>query len=147
MTNLVAHIYAAFSITPQTESRGAICPTGHIPHTLPPDDLFSATLLSVNQLWVSVVFVPISSFIPSHMTTHSVVSDPRLLVATHLYFPESAGIEFMISMVMTPSVCVIGYLSVSSSFPPLNHLICKTTDAHFSSHDDVAVESTNLAYN
>ena len=66
-----------------------------------------------------------SYYIPSHMTTHSVVSEPRLLVATHLYLPESAGIEFMISMVMTPSVCVIGYLSVSSSFPPLNHLICK----------------------
>ena len=62
---------------------------------------------------------------PSHMTTHSVVSEPRLLVATHLYLPESAGIEFMISIVMTPSVCVIGYLSVSSSFPPLNHLICE----------------------
>ena len=59
------------------------------------------------------------------MTTHSVVSEPRLLVATHLYLPESAGIEFMISMVMTPSVCVMGYLSVSSSLPPLNHLICE----------------------
>ena len=59
------------------------------------------------------------------MTTHSVVSEPRVFVATLRYFPESAGIEFMISIVMTPSVCVIGYLDASSSLPPLNHLIWK----------------------
>ena len=61
--------------------------------------------------------------LPSTITTQSVVSDPRLLVATHLYFPESPGCEFMISMVMTPSVCVIGYLSGSNSLLPLYHLI------------------------
>ena len=54
---------------------------------------------------------------PSTMTTQSVVSEPRLLVATHLYLPLSLGWQLMISMVMTPSVCVIGNRSDGSGFP------------------------------
>ena len=56
-------------------------------------------------------------YLPSTMTTQSVVSDPRLLVATHLYLPLSLGWQLMISMVMTPSVCVIGNRSDGSGFP------------------------------
>ena len=51
------------------------------------------------------------------MTTQSVVSEPRLLVATHLYLPLSLGWQLMISMVMTPSVCVIGKRSDGSGLP------------------------------
>lgn len=61
--------------------------------------------------------------LPSQMTTQSLESDPRSFVAVHLYFPESDGWILMISMVMTPSVCVIGYLSGSRSLPPFVHLI------------------------
>ena len=56
-------------------------------------------------------------YLPSTMTTQSVVSEPRLLVATHLYLPLSLGWQLMISMVMTPSVCVIGNRSDGSGFP------------------------------
>ena len=56
-------------------------------------------------------------YLPSTITTQSVVSEPRLLVATHLYLPLSLGWQLMISMVMTPSVCVIGNRSDGSGFP------------------------------
>ena len=54
---------------------------------------------------------------PSTMTTQSVESEPRLLVAVHLYLPLSLGWQLMISMVMTPSVCVIGYKLASRGLP------------------------------
>ena len=41
---------------------------------------------------------------PSTITTQSVESEPRLLVAVQRYFPLSLGWQLMISMVMTPSV-------------------------------------------
>ena len=59
------------------------------------------------------------------MTTHSVVSEPRSFVATHLYLPESPGCALITSIVITPSVCVIGYFEASSSLPPFSHLICQ----------------------
>ena len=37
------------------------------------------------------------------MTTQSVESEPRLFVATHLYFPLSDGWQLIISIVITPS--------------------------------------------
>ena len=51
------------------------------------------------------------------MTTQSVLSEPSLLLATHLYLPLSLGWQLMISMVMTPSVCVIGKRSDGSGLP------------------------------
>merc|ERR1719278_1950253 len=57
--------------------------------------------------------------LPSTMTTQSVESLPKLLEAVHLYFPESDGWQLMISMVMTPSVWVMGNLSVSRGLPAL----------------------------
>ena len=51
------------------------------------------------------------------MTTQSVLSEPSLLLATHLYLPLSLGWQLMISIVMTPSVWVIGYTEESSGLP------------------------------
>ena len=55
------------------------------------------------------------------MTTQSVESLPKLLVAVHLYFPESEGWQLMISMVITPSVWVIGYTLESKGLPDRNY--------------------------
>ena len=54
---------------------------------------------------------------PSTMTTQSVLSEPSLLLATHLYLPLSLGWQLMISMVITPSVWVIGYTLESKGLP------------------------------
>ena len=67
--------------------------------------------------------------LPSTMTTQSLVSDPREFVAIHLYLPESLGWAFITSMVMTPSVWVMGYLAGSRSLPPFCHLIWKNQNS------------------
>ena len=51
------------------------------------------------------------------ITTQSMVSDPRLLLAMHLYLPLSLGWQLMILMVITLSVRVVGNRSDGSGFP------------------------------
>lgn len=45
----------------------------------------------------------LGTHLPSTITTQDVSSVPWWLVATHLYFPESSGLQLTISMATTPS--------------------------------------------